>query len=110
MFIRTRGCCAAVLSARKTMSSRTAARAARIITYLPLIGEGRQRRLSLPRCEERCARGELNSPMAKVTQRDENRLTLADARHEELGLEQLISEDFQRDRLYGTVRVVNPFL
>ena len=48
--------------------------------------------------------------MAKVTQRDENRLTLADARHEELGLEQLISEDFQRDRLYGTVRVVNPFL
>jgi predicted nucleic acid-binding protein len=26
------------------------------------------------------------------------------------GLEELISEDFQHDRQYGTVRVVNPFL
>ena len=26
------------------------------------------------------------------------------------GLEELISEDFQHDRLYGTVRTVNPFL
>ena len=26
------------------------------------------------------------------------------------GLEELISEDFQHDRLYGTVRAVNPFL
>ncbi|HXV83948.1 MAG TPA: PIN domain-containing protein [Candidatus Binatia bacterium] len=26
------------------------------------------------------------------------------------GLSELISEDFQHDRLYGTVRVVNPFL
>lgn len=25
------------------------------------------------------------------------------------GLEELISEDFQHDRMYGTVRVVNPF-
>jgi predicted nucleic acid-binding protein len=32
------------------------------------------------------------------------------AHAEELGLERLISEDFQHDRLYGTVRVVNPFL
>ena len=32
------------------------------------------------------------------------------AHAEELGLEELISEDFQHDRLYGTVRVVNPFL
>ena len=26
------------------------------------------------------------------------------------GLDELLSEDFQHDRLYGTVRVVNPFL
>ena len=26
------------------------------------------------------------------------------------GLDTLISEDFQHDRLYGTVRAVNPFL
>ncbi len=26
------------------------------------------------------------------------------------GLSELISEDFQHDRLYGTVRIVNPFL
>jgi predicted nucleic acid-binding protein len=26
------------------------------------------------------------------------------------GLEELISEDFQHDRLYGTVRVRNPFV
>jgi predicted nucleic acid-binding protein len=29
---------------------------------------------------------------------------------EHYGLAELISEDFQHDRLYGTVRVVNPFL
>ena len=29
---------------------------------------------------------------------------------EHYGVEQLYSEDFQHDRLYGTVRVVNPFL
>jgi predicted nucleic acid-binding protein len=29
---------------------------------------------------------------------------------EHYGLSELISEDFQHDRLYGTVRVVNPFL
>jgi predicted nucleic acid-binding protein len=29
---------------------------------------------------------------------------------EEYGLEELYSEDFQHDRLYGTVRVINPFL
>ncbi len=29
---------------------------------------------------------------------------------EEYGLVELFSEDFQHDRLYGTVRVVNPFL
>lgn len=29
---------------------------------------------------------------------------------EEYGLTELISEDFQHDRLYGTVRTVNPFL
>jgi predicted nucleic acid-binding protein len=29
---------------------------------------------------------------------------------EHYGLEDLISEDFQHDRLYGTVRAVNPFL
>jgi predicted nucleic acid-binding protein len=29
---------------------------------------------------------------------------------EEYGLDELISEDFQHDRLYGTVRAVNPFL
>jgi predicted nucleic acid-binding protein len=29
---------------------------------------------------------------------------------EEYGLEELASEDFQHDRLYGTVRAVNPFL
>ena len=29
---------------------------------------------------------------------------------EEYGLEELFSEDFQHDRLYGTVRTVNPFL
>ena len=28
---------------------------------------------------------------------------------EVFGLDELISEDFQHDRLYGTVRVVNPF-
>ena len=32
------------------------------------------------------------------------------AHAEESGLEELISEDFQHDRMYGTVRVVNPFL
>jgi predicted nucleic acid-binding protein len=26
------------------------------------------------------------------------------------GLSELISEDFQHDRLYGTVRAINPFL
>lgn len=29
---------------------------------------------------------------------------------EEYGLNELISEDFQHDRLYGTVRAINPFL
>jgi predicted nucleic acid-binding protein len=29
---------------------------------------------------------------------------------EEYGLDELISEDFQHDRLYGTVRAVNPFV
>jgi predicted nucleic acid-binding protein len=29
---------------------------------------------------------------------------------DEYGLEELISEDFQHDRMYGTVRAVNPFL
>jgi predicted nucleic acid-binding protein len=29
---------------------------------------------------------------------------------EHYGLEQLLSEDFQHDRIYGSVRVVNPFL
>ena len=29
---------------------------------------------------------------------------------EEYGLGELVSEDFQHDRLYGAVRVVNPFL
>lgn len=29
---------------------------------------------------------------------------------EHFGLPELLSEDFQHDRLYGTVRVVNPFL
>ena len=29
---------------------------------------------------------------------------------EHYGLSELLSEDFQHDRLYGTVRVVNPFL
>lgn len=29
---------------------------------------------------------------------------------EHYGLSELVSEDFQHDRLYGTVRVVNPFL
>lgn len=29
---------------------------------------------------------------------------------EHYGLDELISEDFQHDRLYGTVRAVNPFL
>jgi predicted nucleic acid-binding protein len=29
---------------------------------------------------------------------------------EHYGLEELLSEDFQHDRLYGTVRAVNPFL
>ena len=29
---------------------------------------------------------------------------------EEYGLAELFSEDFQHDRLYGTVRIVNPFL
>ncbi len=29
---------------------------------------------------------------------------------EHYGLRELLSEDFQHDRLYGTVRVVNPFL
>jgi len=29
---------------------------------------------------------------------------------EHYGLAELLSEDFQHDRLYGTVRVVNPFL
>jgi predicted nucleic acid-binding protein len=28
---------------------------------------------------------------------------------EEYGLAELLSEDFQHDRLYGTVRIVNPF-
>jgi predicted nucleic acid-binding protein len=28
---------------------------------------------------------------------------------EEYGLDELISEDFQHDRLYGTVRAINPF-
>jgi len=32
------------------------------------------------------------------------------AHAEESGLEHLISEDFQHDRVYGTVRVLNPFL
>jgi predicted nucleic acid-binding protein len=29
---------------------------------------------------------------------------------EEYGLNELVSEDFQHDRLYGTVRAINPFL
>ena len=29
---------------------------------------------------------------------------------EHYGIEQLYSEDFQHDRLYGTVRVINPFV
>jgi predicted nucleic acid-binding protein len=29
---------------------------------------------------------------------------------EEYGLSELISEDFQHDRLYGTVRALNPFV
>ena len=29
---------------------------------------------------------------------------------EEYGLQELASEDFQHDRLYGTVRAINPFL
>lgn len=29
---------------------------------------------------------------------------------EHYGLEQLLSEDFQHDRMYGSVRIVNPFL
>ncbi len=29
---------------------------------------------------------------------------------EHYGLEQIISEDFQHDRLYGSVRINNPFL
>jgi predicted nucleic acid-binding protein len=29
---------------------------------------------------------------------------------EEYGLAELVSEDFQHDRLYGTVRVINPFV
>ena len=29
---------------------------------------------------------------------------------EHYGLEEILSEDFQHDRLYGSVRVVNPFL
>lgn len=29
---------------------------------------------------------------------------------EHYGLDELISEDFQHDRLYGTVRAINPFL
>ena len=29
---------------------------------------------------------------------------------EHFGLEELLSEDFQHDRLYGSVRAVNPFL
>jgi predicted nucleic acid-binding protein len=29
---------------------------------------------------------------------------------EHYGLEQIVSEDFQHDRLYGSVRTVNPFL
>jgi predicted nucleic acid-binding protein len=29
---------------------------------------------------------------------------------EHYGLEEILSEDFQHDRLYGTVRVVNPFI
>jgi predicted nucleic acid-binding protein len=29
---------------------------------------------------------------------------------EHYGLQQILTEDFQHDRLYGTVRVVNPFL
>lgn len=29
---------------------------------------------------------------------------------EEYGLSELVSEDFQHDRLYGTVRAINPFL
>lgn len=32
------------------------------------------------------------------------------AHAEEYGLNELISEDFQHDRMYGSVRVVNPFL
>lgn len=32
------------------------------------------------------------------------------AHAEEHGLTELISEDFQHDRMYGSVRVVNPFL
>lgn len=29
---------------------------------------------------------------------------------EHYGMDELYSEDFQHDRLYGTVRVINPFL
>jgi predicted nucleic acid-binding protein len=28
---------------------------------------------------------------------------------DEYGLDELVSEDFQHDRVYGAVRVVNPF-
>jgi predicted nucleic acid-binding protein len=32
------------------------------------------------------------------------------AHAEELGLGEILSEDFQHGRMYGSVRVVNPFL
>jgi len=32
------------------------------------------------------------------------------AHAEEAGIPELLSEDFQHDRMYGDVRVVNPFL
>jgi predicted nucleic acid-binding protein len=43
---------------------------------------------------------------------DRSLLSASDARREAkyYNLEELISEDFQHDRLYGTVRVTNPFL
>jgi len=39
-----------------------------------------------------------------------NRTGLPRGPAEEYGLDELASEDFQHDRLYGTVRAVNPFL
>lgn len=37
------------------------------------------------------------------------RVTSKRAYAERLGMTELLSEDFEHDRVYGTVRVVNPF-